>query len=315
MLLRGDALVGVGAPVGQRVVQVVLVDPAGGDGLDGLQGRGRGQGSPRVICGRRIRCRVRFRVPRLSLQLQGHGPGHLGLGVADVQKPVGREVVGVDKLDARGLHVRQIRLLCFGAARGGGVPQDGDVEAERETVVSRRAHAVGRGGAGEHDGADAPCAQQGVQIGAEEGRPARLHDDGLARGRRQLRRAVQAYRVGGGERSPSFRPCFPAYGLHVAPVGGVGAAHVVDGHAVGPGSFKGAGAGGNGGGGPGDAQGRGAVDESVLHIDEQEGGARWFYHGNSLNFAVGSLHCSTMGGESGEALPIHRLAPSTKGIP
>ena len=25
--------------------------------------------------------------------------------------------------------------------------------------------------------------------------------------------------------------------------------------------------------------------------------------------------CSTMGGESGEALPIHRLAPSTKGIP
>ena len=82
-----------------------------------------------------------------------------------------------------------------------------------------------------------------------------------------------------------------------------------------PGGGQGMGAGGNGGGGAGDAQGRGAVDESVLHIDEQEGGAGWFCHGNSLNFAVGSLHCSTMGGESGEALPIHRLAPSTKGIP
>ena len=88
-----------------------------------------------------------------------------------------------------------------------------------------------------------------------------------------------------------------------------------DGEAVFAGGGEGAGAGGNGGGGAGDAQGRGAVDEAVLHIDEQEGGAGWFYHGNSLNFAVGSLHCSTMGGESGEALPIHRLAPSTKGIP
>ena len=158
---------------------MVLVDPAGGDGLDGLQGWGRGQSGDGPSRDRVCLVRRTFRL-LLGRPLQGHGPGHLGLGVADVQKPVGGEVVGKDELDAHGLHVRQVRLLRLGAARGGGISQNGHVEAERETVVSRRAHAVGGGGTGEYEGADAACAQQGCQIGAEEGRPARLHNDGLA---------------------------------------------------------------------------------------------------------------------------------------